>query len=364
VASYVIFSDGCRKKLGENLAGVTSGQSHLDVRQARVTLLVMAAKRSFEEQLAALDLMRQQAPQAAAEPLRKALSHRNNYLVAKAADLVCELHLPELLPELLTAFDRFFANPVKTDPQCWAKNALSRTLKALGCQDPAIFLRGMCHIQLEPVWGGQSDTAGSLRGTCALALVQCHGLTEHDLLAHLAGLFSDKETSVRVDAARAVEQVGSRCAALLLRLKATLASDEPEVLGACYSGVLAIEGAVSIPWLSRFLASADDAATEAALAIASDRSSQAFEILRKRFLVEHDSWFQSVLLSAIALTRQETAYEFLFGFVRKDSVHADAAIEAILRSRPASEIVVQLEKLTSADPQLARAFAVHQAKHT
>ena len=202
----------------------------------------MPAKRSFEDQIAALDALRQHSHLAAAEPLRKALTHRNNYVVAKAADLAREFVLTDLVPELLAAFDRFFKDPIKNDPQCWAKNSLARALAAFEHQEPDVFLRGMRHIQLEPVWGGRSDTAGTLRSTCALALVQCRSLTETDLLTYLVELFADKDKSVRVEVARAVEQVGSPAASLLLRLRATLASDEPEVLGACYGGVLRIEG--------------------------------------------------------------------------------------------------------------------------
>ena len=294
----------------------------------------MPGKRSFEEQIAALDSLRQQPPDACIEPLRKALEHRNNFVVAKAADLVRDFQLQQLIPALLTAFDRFFGNPVKSDPQCWAKNSISRALAAFEHQDAAVFLRGMRHIQLEPVWGGSSDTAGTLRATCALALVQCRSLHEPDLLAHLVELFADKDKSVRVEAARAVEQVGSPSAALLLRLRAVLGADEPEVLGACYSGILRLEGVSAIPWISRFLASSDDPAAEAALAIAGTHSAQGFNILRERFTEESDPWFRSVLLSAIALTRQDAAIEFLIDLVRTESLQAEAAIEVILRSMP------------------------------
>jgi HEAT repeat protein len=324
----------------------------------------MEGKRAFENQLAALDGLRHQAPETTVEPLRKALAHRNNYLVGKAADLVREFRLTQLVAELLAAFDRFFTNPVKTDPQCWAKNALSRALVVLECQDPEVFLRGMQHIQLEPVWGGASDTAGALRGTCAQGLVQCRALPETDLLNCLIELLKDKEKSVRVEAVRAIEQAASRSAALLLRLRAILASDEPEVLGACYTGILSIEGTTAIPWISRFLASADDTAAEAAFAIAADRSRQAFDALHQRFLGEGDPWFRSVLLSAIALTRQQAAYDFLFDLVRAQSVHAEAAIEAILRSAPSPEITRQLESLVSESPRLARAFAAHQTENS
>ena len=328
----------------------------------------MPGKRKFEDQLAALDALRQQPHEAAIDPLRKALGNRNNFIVAKAADLVRQLELTQLTPELLTAFDHFFEDAIKTDPQCWAKNAISKTLAAFEHQDAEVFLRGMKHIQLEPSYGGPSDSAGTLRGTCALALVQCRSLREPELLRHLVELLADKDKSVRAETVRAIEQVNSDSAALLLRLRAILDSnlrsrkpgdepeEEPEVLGACYSGILRIEGPKSIPWIARFLSDSDDPAAEAALAIAGTHSAQAFEVLRDHFAEESDPWFCSVLLSAIALTRQDAAVEFLLDQVRAESLQAEAAIEAILRSAPSQEITKRLEKLVSGNPRLSRAF--------
>jgi len=317
----------------------------------------MPGKHRFEEQLAALDLLRQRRPEACVEPLRKALDHRNNFVVAKAADLAREFGLADLTPDLLSAFPRFFENPEKTDPQCWAKNAISRTLAAFEIQEPEIFLRGMRHIQLEPVWGGRSDTAGTLRATCALALVQCRRLTNDELLAHLVDLLADKDKTVRAEVARAIEQVGSPSASLLLRLRAVLANDEPEVLGACYSGILRLEGVSAVSWVSHFLVTGDDAAAEAALAIAGTHCSQAFDALQKSLDAASDPWFRSVLLSAVALTRQDVAVEFLLDLVKSESPDAERAIEAILRSLPSPEITERLEKLVAPNPRLARTFA-------
>src|SRR5437899_4098782 len=109
----------------------------------------MKGKRGFEEQIAALDGLRHELEGARIEPLRKALGHRNNFIVAKAADLVREFQLPELVPELLLAFNRFFESAEKTDPQCWAKNAVSRALAAMEHQEAEVFLRGIRHIQME-----------------------------------------------------------------------------------------------------------------------------------------------------------------------------------------------------------------------
>jgi len=325
----------------------------------------MSGKRKFEEQLAALDALREQSSEMRVTALRKALGHNNNFIVAKAADLIREFGLADLIPEMLAAFDRFFDDPVKNDPQCWAKNAISRTFAAMELQDETVFLRGMRHIQLEPVWGGQSDTAGTLRATCALALVQCRSLTERDLLAHLVELLADKDKTVRVEVVRGIEQVGSTSASLLLRLLAVLgsdksAADEPEVLGACYGGILRIEGVRAIPWVRRFLIAADDNAAEAALAIAGTHSPEAFEVLRASFVKAPDPWWRSVLLSAISLTRQDAALEFLLELVGKEALDAEPAIEAVLRSMPSQEVIKRLEKMVEGNPRLKRAFAANK----
>ncbi len=323
--------------------------------------LCMPGKRKFEEQLAALDALRQQPPELAIEPLRKALAQRNNFLVGKAADHVREQSLSQLTPELLAAVDRFFADPVKSDPQCWAKIAIARALAAFEHQDADVFLRGMKHIQLEPSYGGASDSGGPLRATCAFALVQCRGLMDSDLLAHLIELLADKDKSVRAEVCRAIEQVGSPSAGLLLRLRAVLGSDDPEVLGACYSGVLRIEGVSAMVWVSRFLEPGDDAAAEAALAIAGTHSLEGFKALRDRLEIARDPWFVAALLSAIALTRQEEASEFLLDLVGAESRHSEPAIEAICRSAPQEEVMKRLEGLVEGNPRLSRCLVNHRS---
>lgn len=317
----------------------------------------MPGKRKFDEQIAALDALRQVSDEDRLEALRKALGNCNNFLAAKAADLAREFGLTQLTPEILSAFDRFFENPEKTDPQCWAKNALSRALAAFEHQDGEVFLRGMRHIQLEPVWGGRSDTAGTLRSTCAFALVQCRAISETDLLAHLIDLFADQDKAVRAEVLRAIEQIGSPAAALVLRTKAALGKDEPEVLGVSYSGVLQIEGVAAIRWISQFLRSADEAAAEAALAIAGTHSSQALDCLKQNLENASDPWWRSVLLSAIALTRQDAATEFLLHLVEAESLDASAAIEAIMRARPSSELIRRLETAAAKNNRLSQHLA-------
>ena len=91
------------------------------------------SKKAYEEQLALLDEFRNSTAPAAMEGLRKALKNRNNYLVGKAAQIAGQRALTDLIPDLVAAIDRYFVDPVKSDPQCWAKNAI---IQALGRSGP------------------------------------------------------------------------------------------------------------------------------------------------------------------------------------------------------------------------------------
>jgi len=71
----------------------------------------------------------------------------------------------------------------------------------------------------------------------------------------------------------------------------------------------------------------------------------------------------SVLLSAISLTRQPEAVDFLLDLVRTESLDAEAAIEAIVRSVPSVEVIRQLEQLVSGNQRLARVLAKHRAEN-
>jgi HEAT repeat protein len=305
----------------------------------------MPAKRTVDSELSTLETLRDVSPEVAQPQLAKALSLRNNLIVSRAAAIALHHRLTSLTPNLVAAFSRFFENPAKTDPQCWAKNAIAKTLAGFEYQEPDLFLAGMRHIQLEPVWGGSSDSAGTLRSTCALALVQCRELNSHRLLVYLTPLLADKELPVRVNAVRAIEQVGNDSAVLLLRLLAELPSGDPELLGACYSAVLALEGTSAIDWAARFLRKQDDAAAEAAMAIGQTHTPEAFELLRAALGKAHDPWFRNTLLTAIALTRRQEATSWLLELVENEDDEAAGAYEALCRSAPSESTQERLKQL-------------------
>ncbi|MDQ6663438.1 MAG: hypothetical protein M3Z23_03490 [Acidobacteriota bacterium] len=301
-------------------------------------------KKEFEKSLGELEELRR-APETplTVEALRKALGRRNNYLVAKAAQIAAQLKLKILLPEMRSAFDRFFLEAAKSDPQCWAKNAISHALWQLGHDDPAEFIRGLEHRQMEPVWGGRQDTAGTLRANCAQALVACQVLSCLDILSLLVPPLFDSDKTVRAEAARAIGQLGRPEGALLLRLRALAGDEEPEVLGACFSALLAIEGRAGFPFVARFLDNAGDACAEAALALGLMHEPEVFEILKARF--ERGRSCAEALLSGIALTRQPEALEYLVRMVASAGPGASAALAALGSIPLSPEIRARLDAM-------------------
>jgi hypothetical protein len=328
---------------------------------------VKPAPRGFDTELAELEALNEALKTASApnivqiEQLSKALTHRNNFLVSKAAKLVAYAELFALLPDALAAYDRFFIDAAKSDPQCWAKNALVKTLVKLEHRQKDAYLRGLRHHQMEGSYGGLSDTAGALRGACTHALVDCPGLSDADLLGLLLEPLTDADKTVRMEAARAIGQVGGVSAALLLRLRALLAKDEPEVLGAVYSALLAVEGASAIALVAAALKDGDDLAAEAAFALAEMRAPEALAALIARLHTGADGWFGGVLLSAIALTRLPEAMDFLVALIARDAREAPAAIEAIGRTAPNAELRARVEKAVeqAGSLRLQQAFRQH-----
>jgi HEAT repeat protein len=234
---------------------------------------------NIEEKVQALYALRD-SPERALPAIKTALAGRNNYVASKAAALAAELNLTALTEPLLAAFDRFMDDPAKSDPQCWAKNATAKALKDLGHTDDDVFRRGARHIQMEPVWGGEADTAGTLRGTCLLALIDCH-LSDVVLLPLLADALADPEKPVRIDAAFGLARAGIPEAVAVLRLKALLGDEEPEVIGQCLASILELTPDEGVSFVQRFLSGKSELQVEAVAALAQSRANAALPTLKE-----------------------------------------------------------------------------------
>src|ERR1017187_5940124 len=335
-----------------------------------------ATPRGFDKELAELEALAEtlrSAPTPTPDQiahLRSSLTQHNNYLVSKAAKLIAEAELTALLPDVLTAYGRFFIDPIKTDPKCWAKEALAKALVKLEHRAKDAYLRGMRHHQMEASFGPPVDSAGGLRSICAHALVNCPGISDADLLAALPEPLTDSDKTVRMEAARAIAAVGGISAALILRLRIMLGpgpKDElnPEVLGAAYSALLSLEGERAIPLVAAAMEDGGDLAAEAAFALADLRTPEGLAALinRHRAGPDHhsDVWFSSVLLSGIALTRLPAAFDYLIDLITSDAREASDAIEPIGRIAPNADLFarVQLAVDQVASARLVQAFRQH-----
>jgi hypothetical protein len=289
------------------------------------------ANRRIEEQIALLSHLRGSSPAEAAPAVCKALADRVNLVAAKAAKIAAELPAPEVLPDLLRAFDRLFEDPVKRDPQCWGKNAIAQALRELGHRDSATYLRGAVHIQMEPVWGGQEDTAGPLRGICLLALPACPDMLREQVLRHMVNALTEPAPPVRADAARALAEMQGDDCALLLRLKARAGDIEPAVTGQVLESLLALERRAAVPFVKQFLAAADQTAEEAALALGGSRMPEAVDVLLECWPQARGLEYRQALLRALSISRDDRAIEFLKHLAAEgrpqDAADARAALE-------------------------------------
>ncbi len=304
------------------------------------------ASRKIEQELEALNELRQESsPSVVESALRKSLRNRVNVVVAKAASLAGEFGMRSLTADLCAAFERMLVNPVEADRQCWAKNAIVKALTQFGYAESAIFLQGSNHVQMEAVWGGEQDTAVTLRGTCILGLVQTTDLPRRQILRQLVRGLTDSQPGtdthpVRLEAVRALEQMGGEEAPLLLRLKARLGDATPAVTGQVFDALLRLEPGEALPFVSEFLRTGkSEAREEAALSIGTSRSGAAVRLLIEEWKLACDGGLRSALLNGLSASRQDDALEFLLNIVAAEREHdALAALAALEVHRDDGEL--------------------------
>jgi HEAT repeat protein len=315
----------------------------------------VAGKQAFDKKVADLQaLVAQGKSEATVDALRRALKDRSNYVVGKAAEVAGRLSCSELIPELGAAFDRFMQDPVKTDPQCWAKNGITKALVSFDEPATTLYLRGLSHYQPEPSFGRPQDSAATLRAICAHALLLCRELSDITVLRHLVDLLADPEHSARIEACRAIAQVGRPEGALILRTKIYSGDEREEVIGHAMAALLALEPKESVPLIAKFLEHAkEDIRFQAASALAECREPEAFEALRRSHEQARDPQWRRTLLISIGASLQQPAIDFLIGLIQpentRDAADAIAALEPVrFREEQKNRIEAAVRKTESA----------------
>lgn len=278
--------------------------------------------KGFDERLAALRrAVEDPSTKEARTRLRRALDGKSGLLVAVATRAV-EAD-PSLLSRLPAAFDRLMEDPVKRDPQCQGKVAIVKHLRDSELDADELLLRGVGHVQREPVWGGSVDTAAELRGVCLMALVEGH---HPRAMIEAAHLLADPEAMARSAAARALSVCTDATAAEpLLRLRVAAGDPQPEVIGECLGALLQVAPRSALPFVTQRLGDADDAIAEAAaLALGESRLPDALAPLQQQVQRSVLGRRRGVMMLAIAMLRAEAAWSWLVELVA-DGARGEAA---------------------------------------
>ncbi|MEM8680228.1 MAG: hypothetical protein AAGF97_12845 [Planctomycetota bacterium] len=240
--------------------------------------------------------------------LKAALQDRSNLVVERAAKLMAQHELTDLIPDARATFERMLSKPVKSDPGCIAKTAICAALRTLGEADLAFFRQHVSYEQFEPYFGGLEDKAAGLRVECLLALVEHRA---EGFLETAVDLLFDSVAAARGGAVRAVAASARPEAPLLLRMKARMGDESSEVMGEVLSGIVTLPSP-DVTFLASFLDGPDaSVAGEAAFALAESRRPEAPGLILARWRRAPHDPMGTTFLTALALCRHEEALDAL-----------------------------------------------------
>ena len=278
----------------------------------------MASRKKLQVGLAELEELRANPRSTAAiEKIRKALDGPSSHLAAAAARIVGEFEMDELEDCLVQAFGRFMDNPVKTDKGCVAKKAIAEALFQMRSHQEDLFLRGVRHVQMEPVYGGKEDTAAELRYVSAMGLVNTG---YPDVMLELAHLLADNVLDARIGAVRAIAYARQDAGVPLLRFKALMGDEDARVIYESFRTLLDLSPEGSLSFVASFFDHQDPAVAEsAALALGESRLPEALDVLVEGWDNTLDQDLRRFLLLAIAMLRYDKAINFLLSLIENKS---------------------------------------------
>lgn len=292
--------------------------------------------------------------------VRQNLRNRSNLVIAKAAKVAGELRATAVVPDLVASFHKLMRDPARLDKRCAALTEIVAALYELDCDDPGPYLIGLRHIQMEGSFGPPVDAAAKLRGLCAQGLLRTRYPNAAD---EVVRLLVDREPEARLGAVKALAINGGEAGVLLLKLKVYTGDTEPEVLGECFTGLLAAAPERTLKLVGEYVDSEDDAVAEAAiLALGESKDERAFEVLKEKWQRTVAGELRQVLLIAMALSRLESAIAYLLSIVEAaNSRTAVQAMEALASYRSSERVRSSLREIVrKRNEQIAsQAFARH-----
>ena len=276
------------------------------------------------------------------EALRKVVKGKQSFAIAPATKLIINHHLTQLVPDLITSFERMLTNGERTDPGCKAKWAIANTLYQLEQPDADLFLSGIRHVQQEPVWSGSEDTAPKLRSLCSLGLVQAN---YYDVMNELADLLVDPAYDARAGAARAVGYSENPAGIPMLRLKANIGDTEPSVMSECFIALLKLSDDQAPKVFAALENGTEQIQELAAIALSEARIPGTLEAIKQQWKGTRTAELRQSFLLSIAILRVDEAIAFLIDLVaRGNPQDAKDALIALDIYRQTTEIWQQIMK--------------------
>jgi HEAT repeat protein len=304
--------------------------------------------RGFDARLARLHTLRDQpATLETTRELRTYLADASSLIVADAARIIKDQPFPDLVGDLVAAFDRLMVDPEESDKQCRAKIEIVEALNRLDYAEADVFLRGLSHRQ-DPRFGNPpgQDAAGALRAHCALGLAR---INHPGVVLLLTDLLLDSDDTARVGAARALGGAGALAAVPLLRYKARTGDRLVDVIGECFSSLLTLCFAESLPFVAPYLHAQKSTLKEAAMfALAETRRSEALGVLME-YWPETPADLRESLLVALAVFRLPAANDFLIGLIAGKDPSARAALSALAIHRHNPKITASIAAAVQAN---------------
>ena len=260
--------------------------------------------------------------------IRKSLASPNHLIVQSAADAAQKFEVRELIPDLKAAYDRYFGEKAGIDKGCVAKQTCIAALNFFEAADETRLLRGVRHVQMEPVFGKSVDVAGLLRGECLVGLVR---LDYGEAYEEAVNLLVDRQWEARATAVRALGELGRREGALVLRHKALIGDDEIAVMDECWAGLMMADPAGSAEFLRRrMVVAAPNDALGIAMALGRSVRPEVLPWLTELRRTREEMELQRGVLLPIALLRSDAAMEYLLNVVAEERVpYATEAIKAL-----------------------------------
>lgn len=161
------------------------------------------------------------------DDVRAALDHTSGAVAAAAAEYVATQDPRVWQPRLEDALGRLLDSGAERDANCRAKTAILHALTEWEAPCTALYQRAVRYKQEEPVYGGATDTAGTVR---ALALVGLVRTLDPSAWAAAADLLADPETEARGGAIAAAAELGGPAGAALLRYHVRRGEDDLDAL--------------------------------------------------------------------------------------------------------------------------------------